>query len=268
MKDPTPLAHFVASDMRRGQGRHQDSITEAAHAITLDAGDPVGYLAMARALIWAGSPAEGADFIKKAMRFDPNYPPEYLHWLGVAQFGMERFEEAATTLEEVIRRSTYTETPLWLAATYGHLGRVQEAINVIKMFDERKAKIGWFFYLDLEFVNIWWLKEQADIERLRKGLAIAGVPPENPHFTVGRNLISQTNEGPEVKGATTIDAATAKALFDRRVPFVDVRNMRHWSAGHIPGAVHLSLHTVFSESQLSKTVSRDQEVVIHCDGYT
>ena len=268
MKDPTPLAHFVASDMRRGQGRHQDSITEAAHAITLDAGDPVGYLAMAGALIWAGSPAEGADFIKKAMRFDPNYPPEYLHWLGVAQFGMERFEEAATTLEEVIRRSTYTETPLWLAATYGHLGRVQEARNVIKMFDERKAKTGWFFYLDLEFVNIWWLKEQADIERLRKGLAIAGVPPENPHFTVGRNLISQTNEGPEVKGATTIDAATAKALFDRRVPFVDVRNMRHWSAGHIPGAVHLSLHTVFSESQLSKTVSKDQEVVIHCDGYT
>ena len=75
-------------------------------------------------------------------------------------------------------------------------------------------------------------------------------------------------KAPEVKGATTIDAATAKALFDRRVPFVDVRNMRHWSAGHIPGAVHLSLHTVFSESQLSKTVSKDQEVVIHCDGYT
>jgi TolB-like protein len=268
MKDPTPLAHFVASDMRRGQGRHQDSITEAARAIALDAGDPVAYLAMGRALIWAGSPVEGADFIKKAMRLDPNYPPEYLHWLGVAQFSMERFAEAATTLEEAFKRSTYTETPLWLAATYGHLGRVQEAMNAIQTFNERKAKTGWFFYLDLEFVNIWWLKEQADIERLRKGLAIAGVPPENARFTVGRNLISQTNEGPEVKGATTIDATTAKALFDRRVTFVDVRNLRHWSKGHIPGAVHLSFHTVFSEFQLSKTVSNDQEVVIHCDGYT
>jgi TolB-like protein/Flp pilus assembly protein TadD len=268
MKDPTPLAHFVASDIRRGQGRHQDSITEATRAIALDAGDPVGYLAMARALIWAGSPVEGADFIKKAMRLDPNYPPEYLHWLGVAQFSMERFEEAATTLEEAIRRSTYTETPLWLAATYGHLGRVQEAMNAIKMFDERKAKTGWFFYLDLEFVNIWWLKEQADIERLRKGLRIAGVPPEGAHFTVGRNLISQTKDGPEVKGATSIDVTTAKALYDRGVRFVDVRNMRHWSKGHIPGAVHLFFYTVFSELQLSKTVSKDQEVVIHCGGYT
>ena len=112
------------------------------------------------------------------------------------------------------------------------------------------------------------VKEKADIERLRKGLAIAGVPPEKAHFAVGKNLISQTNEGPEVKGATTIDATTAKALFDRRVTFVDVRNMRHWSAGHIPGAVHLPLYTVFSESELSKTVSKDQEMVIHCDGYT
>jgi predicted sulfurtransferase len=141
-------------------------------------------------------------------------------------------------------------------------------MNAIQTFNEREAKTGWFFYLDLEFVNIWWLKEQADIERLRKGLATAGVPPENARFTVGRNLISQTNEGPEVKGATTIDATKAKALFDRRVPFVDVRNERHWSAGHIPGAVHLAFHTVFSEFQLSKTVSKDQEVVIHCDGYT
>jgi tetratricopeptide (TPR) repeat protein len=90
----------------------------------LDAGDPVGYLAMARALIWAGSPVEGADFIKKAMRLDPNYPPEYLHWLGLAQFSMERFEEAATTLEEATGAARIPETPLWLAATYGHLGRL------------------------------------------------------------------------------------------------------------------------------------------------
>jgi TolB-like protein len=268
MKDPTPLAHFVASDMRRGQGRHQDSITEAARALALDAGNPVGYLAMARALIWAGSPVEGAELIKKAMRLDPNYPPEYLHWLGVAQFGMERFEEAATTLEEATRHSTHIETPLWLAAAYGHLGRVQEATDAIKIFEKRKAKTGWFFVLDLEFVNIWWLKEKADKERLRKGLRIAGVPPEKSRFTIGGNLISQTPEGPEVKGATTVDAPTARALFDRHVTFVDVRNMRHWSKGHIPGAVHLPFYTVFSESQLSKIVSKDQEVVIHCGGYT
>jgi TolB-like protein len=269
MKNPTPLAHFVASDMRRGQGQHQDSITEATRAISLDAGDPVGYLAMARALIWAGSPAEGADFITKAMRLDPNYPPEYLHWLGVAQFGMERFEEAATTLEEAVRRSTYTETPLWLAATYGHLGRVPDAEQAIQEFRARQLETGWFFDADtLYFVDIWWLKEQADIVRLRKGLGIAGIPIGSAHFSLAKDLISQTNEGPEVEGATAIDVTTAKALFDRGVPFVDVRLHSQWSKGHIPGAVHLYLHTSFSEYRLSEIVSKDQEVVIHCDGYT
>jgi tetratricopeptide (TPR) repeat protein len=235
----------------------------------LDAGDPVGYLAMARALIWAGSPVEGADFIKKAMRLDPNYPPEYLHWLGVAQFGMEQFENAATTLEEAVRRSTYTETPLWLAATYGHLGQIKEAEQAIQTFRERQANTGWFFdAITTEFVDIWWLKEQADIERLRKGLRTAGVPDGSAYTIGGKDLVSQTNEGPDVKGATAIDVTTAKALFDRGVPFVDVRNEGHWSRGHIPGAVHLSIWAVFSEFELSKIVSKDQEVVIYCAGYT
>jgi TolB-like protein len=269
MKDPTPLAHSVASDMRRGQGRHQDSITEATRAIALDVGDPVGYLAMARALIWAGSSGEGADFIKKAMRLDPNYPPEYLHWLGVAQFGMEQFEEAAATLEEAVRRSTYTETPLWLAATYGHLGRVQEAESAISMFNERKAETGWFFNAaTLRFLDIWWFKEQADIDRLRKGLGVAGVPAGRAYSAAAKDLISQTNEGPEIKGATAIDVSTAKALFDRDVPFVDVRDGRHWSKGHIPGAVHIELGRGFSKWNLSKVVNQDQEVVIYCAGYT
>ena len=117
------------------------------------------------------------------------------------------------------------------------------------------------------FVDIWWLKEQADIERLRKGLGIAGVPAGRAYSTVGRELVSQTKDGPEVKGATSIDVTTAKELFDRGVPFVDVRSVRHWSKGHIPGAVHLYLYA-FREYKLSKIVSKDQEVVIYCAGYT
>jgi len=57
-------------------------------------------------------------------------------------------------------------------------------------------------------------------------------------------------------------------LFDRGIPFVDVRNIRHWSKGHIPGAVRLGGYRYFSEFELSKIVSKDQEVVIYCAGYT
>ena len=75
------------------------------------------------------------------------------------------------------------------------------------------------------------------------------------------DLVSRTDGYYEVKGATTLDVATAKALFDRGVPFVDVRFERDWEMGHIHGAVNLPGN--FSEAELSKIVSKDQDVVIY-----
>jgi 3-mercaptopyruvate sulfurtransferase SseA len=78
------------------------------------------------------------------------------------------------------------------------------------------------------------------------------------------DLVSKTEGKYEVKGATTLDVATAKALFDRGVQFVDVRFEEDWKMGHIPSAVNLFANTVFKEAELSKIVSKDQDVVIYC----
>ncbi len=69
-----------------------------------------------------------------------------------------------------------------------------------------------------------------------------------------------------VDGATTVDAATAKTLFDRGVYFVDVRTKDLWEAGHIPGAAFLDLFSGFNEDNLLKVAAKDQEVVIYCAG--
>jgi rhodanese-related sulfurtransferase len=78
------------------------------------------------------------------------------------------------------------------------------------------------------------------------------------------DLISGTGGFCEVKGATTIDVATANALFDQGVPFVDVRGPNRWAESHIPGAVSLPF---ISEAELSKIASKDQDVVIYGSGY-
>ena len=78
------------------------------------------------------------------------------------------------------------------------------------------------------------------------------------------DLISGTGGFCEVKGATTIDVATAKALFDQGVPFVDVRGPNRWAESHIPGAVSLPF---ISEAELSKIASKDQDVAIYGSGY-
>ncbi len=270
MKDPTPLAHLVTSDMYRREGRFQESITEATRAIVLDANDPVGYVALARALIMAGSPAEGADSMKKAGRLDPHYPPTYLKTLGLAQFGMERFKEAAASLEQATKLNPDDEWGfLFLAAAYGQLGREQEAKSAVETFNGLRAKSGWSNLYTLQQVGVFAFKEQTDIERLREGLRQAGVPHGSDPVADAENLISRTKEGLwEVKGATTVDVVTAKALFDRGVPFIDVRPDVSWEKSHIRGAVHLEIINVFSEVELSKIVRKDDDVVIYCSGPT
>jgi len=184
MRDPTPLAHYIASDMHRSFGRHQEAITEATRAIALDANDPVGYFAMASALIWAGNPADSVDFIKKAMRLDPHYPPDYLYHLGKAQFFMEQHETAAATLEDVKRRfPDYDWALFYLAAVYGHLGREQESKSAIKTFNERMAKAGANLTISLQWIDLWPFKARKDNELLREGLRTAGVPQLPPAGT-------------------------------------------------------------------------------------
>jgi TolB-like protein/class 3 adenylate cyclase/Flp pilus assembly protein TadD len=265
MKDPTPLAYLVASSMHRHEGRYQESIIDATRAIVLDANDPVGYVAMAKTMIYAGRPAEGAEAIKKAMRLNPHYPPTYLRSLGFAQFGMEKFEEAAASYEEAIKRDPNEDWQYFeIAATYGQLGREAEAKSALKTFNELRAKAGESIDFTLQSVGLWGFKEQKDIERWREGLRRAGVPPGREPVAASEDLIAQTEEGPEVKGATTVDVATAKALFDRGVPFVDVRRASQWAKGHIPGAVNLQSYSVFSKIELAKIVSKEDGVVIHC----
>ena len=70
----------------------------------------------------------------------------------------------------------------------------------------------------------------------------------------------------EIAGATTVDAAAAKELFDRGVAFVDVRKDSDWDAGRIPGAHHIELKKVLSEETLAAAVGKDKEVVIYCNG--
>jgi rhodanese-related sulfurtransferase len=69
-----------------------------------------------------------------------------------------------------------------------------------------------------------------------------------------------------ISGATIVDGAKAKMLFDKGVIFIDVRKDKDWEAGRIPGAVHLELKKVFNEDSFSKVVKKDQEVVIYCNG--
>lgn len=69
-----------------------------------------------------------------------------------------------------------------------------------------------------------------------------------------------------VDGTTAIDVVAAKKLFDREVPFIDVRKNSDWEAGRVPGAHHLELKKQFTEAAMLKISGKGDEVVIYCNG--
>ncbi|MBK1649675.1 rhodanese-like domain-containing protein [Rhabdochromatium marinum] len=69
-----------------------------------------------------------------------------------------------------------------------------------------------------------------------------------------------------VAGATTVDDATAKTLFDDGVIFIDVRSQQAFDKGRIPDAELLDFKTQFTAAALADIAALDEPLVIYCQG--
>ncbi|HOP17658.1 MAG TPA: rhodanese-like domain-containing protein [Gammaproteobacteria bacterium] len=85
-------------------------------------------------------------------------------------------------------------------------------------------------------------------------------------FTLAAPVLAGDVSPEQVAGATTVDTAQARALFDKEVAFVDVRKDSDWDAGRIPGAIHLDIKGKFTDESLSAEVKKDEPVVLYCNG--
>ena len=135
MKNPTPYAHTLAAHIKVFLRLHKEAISEAERALALAPNDPDMHAVMAHVLIYAGRPKEAIKFAEFEMRHDPRQIPFSLWRLGVAHFSMGKYEQAATYFERGFKHNPDFYWGLsYLAATYAHLGRTQQARAALKEF--------------------------------------------------------------------------------------------------------------------------------------
>ena len=120
------------------------------------------------------------ELVERAIRLNPHYPPYYLYQLGLAQFAMNRLDEAATSLERALalNRGDYWSQRL-LLTTYGLLGRRADAAKLLEAIkgNEKRGYIAVFDPLTIRAAAYWYpFAERADVERFAEGLRKAGVP--------------------------------------------------------------------------------------------
>ena len=272
-KSPTPLAHQVAAEISAHLDEGSERViapNEAKHAIALDPNDPVSHLAMAMALLKWGKAAEAEQRVRQAMRLDPLYPTSYLVLLAWTQFAMGEYVDAVATLERVVDLDAANHrTYIYLAATYGHLGRQVDANMALDKANELRAKAGWGPYTLASVDELEWI---GDSTLFKEGLRKAGVASGSDDWSrlVKTVLIEETGASRiEVEGATTIDVEKAKTLHDQNVPFIDVS--KPWYQEHIPGSHFLMIwftgrDTEFNEVRLARIAERSQPLVIYSSG--
>ena len=148
---------------------------------------------MAVALIYVGRPAEALTYMTTAMRLDPHPPATFFFYMGLAQFSLGKFEAAAKSLESATRLGPDDQYPLLLlGATLGRLGRKEEAETAIARCNQLVVQQGYVPITTLT-ANLHFAQD-ADLQRFREGLRLAGVPEFLSESTFARRNQLTTDE--------------------------------------------------------------------------
>ena len=175
LKNPTPLAHRVHARLLSRDSKWDEAVVEAGKAISLNPNDPDGYIAMTGLLVRIGRPAEAQVYLNEAARLNPR-GRFFLRTMEI-NFHLERYPEVVESL--LTHLEDYPEHEwdyMFLAASYGHLGREAEGEAAIQKFEELRRKLGHSQPYGTRKLDSWRFKDSAARERIQAGLQKAGMP--------------------------------------------------------------------------------------------
>ena len=169
------MTKVASSQIYLFRNYNERALTEAAQAIALDPNDPEAQIAMGLAMITTGKSKAGMEFVKTAMRLNPNYPTHYSVALALGYFSLNDMEQTAVTLESSLEKNpgAVDLLPL-LAASYAHLGRKKDAHATYLLWKPDTAGSELKFYKAPHYYQYKFAESQSEIkDRINDGVFIA-----------------------------------------------------------------------------------------------
>ena len=123
-----PVANWALIFANLWMRRHDEAIRAAEALISHNPNDAEGHNALGVILHYVGRSEEALLCFERAMALNPLCPGMWLHFRGQAYYQLRRYEDAASVLKRRIFRTPETDASrVLLAATYGQMGRLDEA---------------------------------------------------------------------------------------------------------------------------------------------
>jgi adenylate cyclase len=159
---------------------YQEAQSEAERAIELNPNDPDPRRMYGLVLAATGKAQAAIEHIQLAKRLNP-FDTQWVPWiLGMAYFSARRYDDAIATLRQA--RDPINEVRGWLAASYAHAGRLQEARATLDEFLRvAETDMAVFPGRRLKDWEAYWhgaleYQDQKDFDHLFDALRKAGLP--------------------------------------------------------------------------------------------
>ncbi|MDR3421188.1 MAG: adenylate/guanylate cyclase domain-containing protein [Xanthobacteraceae bacterium] len=166
-----PLARVVAAVAATFSRDLDEAKSQIEVALLLNPNFAMAYNVLGTLRSYAGQPLEAIPVIEHAMRLDPAFNAQYLHFLGMAHLLAGNYEKAAALLRQRIVLVPETDfSRSALASALGHLGEIDEARRVWGELKKLNPK-----YSFSEHFSRLPFKKEEDVRHIAEGLAKAGL---------------------------------------------------------------------------------------------
>ena len=169
LDDNDPDVHRILAAVNLNFNQHDKAIYHQERALSLNPNSDLIVVQQGELLTWLGRPAEGIEWVRRAMRLNPYHPQRFWSHLGRAQYTARLYADAIESFSKLTAPDHAHHA--FLAASSAQLGNGTAAAAHA---GEVLARLPAFTIEG--FLGTLHYQHPADSDHVREGLAKAGLP--------------------------------------------------------------------------------------------